>query len=527
MDGGKYFQWMIPDFKMSFYHSRYSRIFLSITLVCLPALMSLFWVYFSFHGTPFDFVPSESDEIFYWHETLDFTHVGLDGGYYTFEERAPRSPIFHFDAHGPIFPVLYGIFGKVFGWKYASAVLCNILVFSAALLIFLWLVKPDSRQLLLLIAFLLSFWPLPLFQNSNLQESVHQSGVVVLSIFLFLFTSQKEDKSFLLKAAALLFLFLISLLRKTWTLLFLPYLLLMLRPQSKLKICLVILLGLAIPLLVVVLHSHWQAPYPDSFFRGLKKQGLLSVSQGAYFLFQHSLENLKQFFSFRSGHPLEVLQRYQALLLLYVSYLIWSIRTFQFKGEGWSSEFEKNTTLFHLYSLTTITVFIILFYDVKDWRDYRVLAPYLMLLLISWIVLKMNTRWILLIILLNFTFTPVFYRSFLQKRSDNYLPDLQKIHTFSKEIEGRVSYKKGPNAWCNTVLSFVSPWPFLQPLVALPAGIGLSVVLDPHRLQFPLKSKYILLDERGWEFLKNRSNLELVSNTQIGVLYLNLDSKCL
>jgi hypothetical protein len=87
------------------------------------------------------------------------------------------------------------------------------------------------------------------------------------------------------------------------------------------------------------------------------------------------------------------------------------------------------------------------------------------------------------------------------------------------------------NPWCNTFLTTTFPYQ----LIAVPPGIGIShLYRDPKYIEFPLKSKYLLIehDMIGKQsvdyqrFHQELKNIKFLAHTEPGNLYLNPDSKC-
>jgi hypothetical protein len=89
-------------------------------------------------------------------------------------------------------------------------------------------------------------------------------------------------------------------------------------------------------------------------------------------------------------------------------------------------------------------------------------------------------------------------------------------------IQGKVVYRLGSPRWCNTLLTSKYP----PSLIAVPAGIGLSVLQKPELLDVPPRSHYMLLDDPMRAAFPVPPNLEAIATLSVGTLYVNRDSRC-
>lgn len=134
-------------------------------------------------------------------------------------------------------------------------------------------------------------------------------------------------------------------------------------------------------------------------------------------------------------------------------------------------------------------------------------------------------------------FSPEFLSMFQEYHRKGFTYDAEQYSCFQEAIK-EITYTPNQNAWCNTVLPITSPnFPpyVLYPyeLMALPAGVGFSFVVQPHNLKLPLKSKYLLLGDAfrtdpDYQTLSTiiLNDATLLSRTPHGNLYLNLKAQC-
>src|SRR5262249_54396437 len=121
-----------------------------------------------------------NDSMLYWREAYTFSQVGFNGGFYTTNELPARLGFIHFYVYGPVYPIVYGTIGRLFGWYYATPVIINLALIGLAIAAFTIITRPDRRQLLLAGALFATFWPILLFLLSNMQESYQQALAILL-----------------------------------------------------------------------------------------------------------------------------------------------------------------------------------------------------------------------------------------------------------------------------------------------------------------------------------------------------------
>jgi hypothetical protein len=506
------------------------RLILIVVVLSAPAIMTSLLVRYYFNTTLRDFIPGAiNDEVDYWYETLTFTKVGFNGGYQTFEEHPALAKFFHFEAHGPMFPMLFGTVGRFVGWHTYSGPIFNAVLIALALCIFIFIAKLDSRQLMLVGLATLTFWPLLLYLPTNMQESLHQAIAIIFAGIFYVLISGIEQSSIKFNALSLSFILFASLIRPTWSFLLIPFFILILRDKSKSRLALAFLKAIFLIILSFFISFYWSAPYPNEFVRRLLNALSISFPKGIQFFILHAVANSKGWISIYNGAPLEVLQRYQISFL----FIICSVSVFFFWKHGIKKAGQiidpavLNENLFHIFNLGAISLAVILFYRPLDFQDYRVCAPYLLITILLLIALKKRFWLVGLIILSNLLFMPALHRTYKENLSGNFVYDRQSIVLFHQAIKDLIAYKENSNPWCNTLLSFISPDSLPYQFIGLPPGFGISYIYKLDRLRFPIKSKYILLDEKGYNLLNGKVNMKLLGATSLGNLFVNSDSGCI
>lgn len=498
------------------------RWFLITVLVISPGIVSVLLLYFLRDTTLFEVKPPafENDEVGYWHMTLTFSQVGFQGGYYTLNEVPSRAQFSHFGPHGPLFPMIYGSIGRLIGWHFYSATVINIAFVTLALGIFVWLTQPNLKQLIITNLLLFTFWPLWLFIPSNMQESLHHSTAIILAgLFLRLRLSPDVSSKFRFIAFALLLI--ASLLRFTWSILFIPFFLV--KREHTTWLSTTQLLGRTLVLIALTFFAfqYLASPFPN-FISGLIETFNTSWLNGLSLLAMHAVSNFSNLLNLSSGIPLEVSQRYQSLLIVVFGLISYQ---FGYKIQKSMSLVEtKPELLFHLINLGLPLILLVLFYEVNpNWRDYRTLAPHLLLSLL--LLTRSPRSWLVWGVIITNTLLIQNFMMVYQKNPYRYLVyDSQRVSIFREQVKDFLVYEKDANPWCNTLLVRVKN--YTPELMVVPAGIGFSATFGWDQLQTPLKSRYILLNQADDEMYRHKFNLKRLTRTISGDLYLNLDSQC-
>ena len=182
-----------------------------------------------------NFHPDTSDAIMYWHQIKTFVAVGFSGGYYTVGEEAAPASFTHFYAWGPWFIALYGLIGKVVGWNLWSPMLFDVAAVTLALLGAVLLIRPNSRQLVLMLLVLLTYWPLHLQLPRAMQEPFHYAVAIMLAGIFYRLLVHEGAVPHRLLGAALVMILGAGLVRPTWAVLLLPLVTIVVekRPHSR------------------------------------------------------------------------------------------------------------------------------------------------------------------------------------------------------------------------------------------------------------------------------------------------------
>jgi len=201
-------------------------------------------------------------------------------------------------------------------------------------------------------------------------------------------------------------------------------------------------------------------------------------------------------------------------MLLLISYFGWRAR-----------KTEADAALFG--GLVLITVFVIGAWYIGDWRDFRHLAPSLLLslvLLIAWRRYRLiGVVLLTTMLILPFAVQWSFFWSGLHVNADKRA----SYAVWQTRLAEQIRYQPDVlSAWCNTVTMSL-PYVESEIALALDAGMGMSILLgDMEPMSTTLRARYLLLHEDESVVRIERLNVEWLLDVPDGALYLNLDAVC-
>lgn len=86
-----------------------------------------------------------NDELFYFKQVEGIVNYGFPQGYFGFNESHALQ--LSFAAWSPVLVFPWILWGLLFGWHLMSPVICNIVLLTITMFVFVWLVKPTWKQL--------------------------------------------------------------------------------------------------------------------------------------------------------------------------------------------------------------------------------------------------------------------------------------------------------------------------------------------------------------------------------------------
>jgi hypothetical protein len=456
-----------------------------------------------------------------WHQIATFQKVGLHGGYYTIYEIPARLNFIHFSSWGPFYPALYGLLAVFVGWETYTGILLNMAGIAGAIWIFIWVTKPDRLQIVLLSLLLLSIAPVLLFIPTIMQESFHQAAALILAAIFYRLLQQDKPlpRWFLLTGAG--FLFLISLIRLSWSLLFLPFFILSQKKWTWPRLLGACFATGIVAVVILVIFQNTGAAGGNSIFSHITA---LSSSPLA------GLQAMGNTIQYNLGIMLRVPDLHQmdsgtvGFVQFFVLLFVFILGGNNFLGQDarpGTVFVPSRELLFHLYNLISVFAAALGFYLVNGYL--RVLAPHILLTGLLLIAFR-HFRLVVIVMVIGLFGIGMFLKDYSLWDS-NFIPySPQRIEQLKAPYQQFLIYDEHADPWCNTVLIQVR---FLDNHVTLvPPGIGISFFTAPADQPLPIKSQYLLLDPLSYEVLHTRVNLEFLANIQGGKLYRNLDANC-
>ncbi len=190
----KFLQWWKRD-------KRYVTLVKSVLLAALPVVCCL--VYCAAQGKTVGqvYLPASewNDELFYYKQVEGIIHYGYPQGYFGFNESHALK--LSFAAWSPVLVFPWVIWGLVFGWNLLSPVLCNIFLMALCCFLFVWLVKPDWKQMGILVFLFCLYYPFVRYMLSGMPEVI--CFTMVILFYGLAINYQKGEKAYKL---ALLFI---------------------------------------------------------------------------------------------------------------------------------------------------------------------------------------------------------------------------------------------------------------------------------------------------------------------------------
>ena len=481
------------------------------------------------------FHPHVSDAVMYWHQIKTFVAVGFSGGYYTVGEEAAAASFTHFYAWGPWYIALYGLIGKVVGWNLWSPMLFDVAAVTLALLGGLLLMRPNSRQLVLVLLVLLTYWPLHLYLPAAMQEPFHYAVAILLAGIFYRVVVHDGAVPHWLLGAALVTIVGAALVRPTWAVLLLPLVTIVVEKRSpgcaprgsrfrQMYCGWPFLTACAVVTGIFLLSRYVAAPFPhrvmsdvqlllSSPIDGLQRLLAVITEQGMTYLWP-DVQN-----------PLWMLLRYQALgIVLWMAVLAIRRRgTDTGQGAAGHPPWHKAERRTHILNLSLIVLLVLIMWNVGNSMDYRIIAPHLLLSLLL-LAACGRGRVVAAAVLAGLLVTPSFLAFYKQLATWQFTDEQARIDEFAAQTAGTLVYQPQSDPWCNTILLPLLT-AFRPESIAIPAGIGISFDLDITS-RTELKSRYVMVDDESRDSLTEAFDLQFASTTAIGDLYRNAGISC-
>jgi hypothetical protein len=483
-------------------------------------VVALIWQSF---GVPVaSFRPFINDEVTYWHQAATFAAAGFGGGFYTSAEVTNPSGLTPFGAHGPGFPLVYGLFGALFTWRPFSPVAANLVFVSLAVWLCLSLARATTVRALLLAALLCTFWPLLFWAPTAMQESLHHAGAVAMAGCVAGVLRPQPSRA--ARVLGWILLAALAFIRPSW-LVVMPVWAVAVTWGRRPGVIVAALVGaVALALTVLVAYGRTAAPFVPPFFFLRATSGGLGVAT----LLDNLSANLRMTADLSAYEPVEVLLRAQYWIWLAVATVI-AVVALMRRSSDMSSTPRGGDAAPHLaagaVAMAGALGLMLVLYTLTNATEHRVLSAFLLFAAALAALAPGRAAPVLAVALVasNLVTASTFLQAFTEERQANFVWDRRPQRELQTALAtAGIAFRPGEDRWCNTLLVSQFP-PFLT---AVPPGIGLSVVREPDQLTLPMRSRYALLDERALADFARAPRIEPLARLPYGMLYRNLDAEC-
>lgn len=511
--------------------SRVLHIVIGVLVVAAPALATCALLATLFNATLPDYFPLVSDEIAYQRQIAAFVEAGFNGGYFTAFERPAPFGLTHFSVHGPAFPVIYGMIGRIIGWELHSGPLFNLGALALATMVFLFIGRLSVRQIAAAGAVIVTSWWVLLMASITMQESLNQAVMILMAGCAARLMHPDTRRRGGLLVGALVVLAVASVLRPTNWIVAVPLVLLGMRSQRPLLLALTTLAALlGIPAFWLI-WRYLSAPIP-----GLAIDWDPATTSGApgmlmaYFL-GHLGDNVIAIFDVTRLVEAPFFQHvmFETAAVACASVVLLALawrRAMNQRGTAIGDRLASlplDADLFNVLLLGLALLAFLGFYFDSEASISRVTAPFLLLALLVLVATRRRSGMVAAVVAANLLVAPSFLAIYRAWRVDLFTYDRAGYELFRSQLAAsRLAFDPAKTGWCNTLLTTT----YAREIVAVPAGIGLSIGRPASNLTAPIRSGYLLLTRDSVDDVQRKTRLEHLATTTLGELYVNRDAAC-
>jgi len=427
-----------------------------------------------------NFRPVYSDETGYFTEINTAVKRGLfnaNSGYSGFYNGDFLVAKFlNYAAHGIFVLLPYYLIGNIFGWTYFSPIIANCIIMTVSFLIFFFITK-NIKKTLICMAFTLTFLPLLLYFGTMMVEVTFFAFSVILAALYYNYKknpSRKNEIIYIVVAAVS------CLMRITNLVFFIPIIINKTKSTKSFLINSSVFAGISVSIFII--SSLFTASYPDWLTYRLKeylKAG--QIVMAAKNFASHFAQSLISFVHPFRESPILVIMRYFMSAICLV-FLFEAFFAFDFKKMKCKKRDEINKTYLSL-SLVIMAVILLtcLFYDMFDWRDFRVFAPILLFVCIG-ALLRYRKAVLSATLSIVISLIFLFQIGLMKDVSDHYNNKSPVL-----DIVSQIKYNPNCDRWGNTVLTN-------SLAVNYDPGINAVFFISRWVDSIEVKAKYLLLD---------------------------------
>ena len=196
---------------------RYLTLFKAVLMALLPVVCCLVRTAAEGRSIGQVYLPSSewNDELFYFKQVEGIVNYGFPRGYFGFNESHALE--LSFAAWSPVLVFPWILWGLLFGWNLMSPVICNIVLLTITMFVFVWLVKPTWKQLGILTVLFSLYTLFTRYMLSGMPEVICFSLLILFYGLAFSYL-QKETRG---KLVAMFVISVLLTLMRPYMLLFL------------------------------------------------------------------------------------------------------------------------------------------------------------------------------------------------------------------------------------------------------------------------------------------------------------------
>jgi hypothetical protein len=357
-------------------------------VMMLAVMVAFFWLFslavrFFTDYTVSDFLPGHSDASEYYTGINTAIELGLfsrNAGYngYIWEyDTLSVAPALFYGQHGLFMLVPYIAFGKIIGWSGAAPLVIHMILLAIAFS-FVYLCTGSLKKTVAVQLLTFSFVPFLMFFHTMMMEVQMYAWAIVLTALTYAYMNRPNWRN---RIGLMVAIVLASLMKITNVVFAVPYLTVALwqlwagrkgpkemRKQLWFNLCAGIVTMLAVG--AAFIATQWFVAPWLSFHSTLAETWSSSPAEALRLLFAHAKQNVKRFFD-PSEMPIFVALRYMVM-----GYALFLLANAFVKLEA-----GKLKARFHIQPLCLCLLLVsaallnIMLFDVFDWRDFRILAP--------------------------------------------------------------------------------------------------------------------------------------------------------
>lgn len=175
---------------------KYLRTYKAILMSVLPLLLCIITTMIDGHSIFDVYIPSSewNDELFYFKQVESILEFGYPYGFFGFNESFAR--ILSFAAWSPVLVLPWLLWGSIFGWNLMSPIYANIAFMMIAMFVFVWIVKPTWKQIVMLVMLYTTFTPFTRYMMSAMPECIC-FGMLIIFLACTIGYVEEEKKGYL------------------------------------------------------------------------------------------------------------------------------------------------------------------------------------------------------------------------------------------------------------------------------------------------------------------------------------------